>query len=63
MISRNSDATLGAALYRARGWAQFGDMRAIGYTYGFQAQYYGVIDNEGVPGDHGARTRAARNSR
>ncbi len=46
-ISRNSDATLGAALYSARGWAQFGDFRAIGYTYGIQASYYGVIDNQG----------------
>lgn len=48
-ISRNSDATLGAALYSARGWAQFGDFRAIGYTYGVQASYYGVIDNQGAP--------------
>jgi LPS-assembly protein len=48
-ISRNSDATLGAALYSKRGWAQFGDFRAIGYTYGVQATYYGVIDNKGAP--------------
>jgi LPS-assembly protein len=48
-ISRNSDATLGAALYSSRGWAQFGNFRAIGYTYGFQAAYYGVIDNKGAP--------------
>ena len=32
---------------RSRGWAQFGDFRAIGYTYGIQATYYGVIDNKG----------------
>ena len=51
-ISRNSDATLGAALYSARGWAQFGEFRAIGYTYGIQASYYGVIDNEGAPVTH-----------
>ena len=37
-INRNSDATLGAALYSARGWAQFGDFRAIGYTYGMQGR-------------------------
>jgi LPS-assembly protein len=49
VISRNSDATLGAALYSARGWAQFGDFRAIGYTYGVQAAYYGVIDSKGAP--------------
>ena len=48
-ISRNTDATLGAALYSSRGWAQFGDFRAIGYTYGFQAAYYGVIDSKGAP--------------
>ncbi len=48
-ISRNADATLGAALYSSRGWAQFGDFRAIGYSYGFQAAYYGVIDNQGAP--------------
>lgn len=47
VISRNADATLGAALYSKRGWAQFGDFRAIGYTYGIQATYYGVIDNQG----------------
>ena len=47
VISRNADATLGAALYSKRGWAQFGDFRAIGYTYGIQATYYGVIDNKG----------------
>lgn len=49
VISRNMDATLGAALYSARGWAQFGDFRALGYTYAFHAEYYGVIDNKGEP--------------
>ncbi len=47
VISRNADATLGAALYSSVGWAQFGNFRAIGYTYGLQAQYFGVIDNKG----------------
>ena len=51
-INRNSDATFGAALYSARGWAQFGDYRAIGYSYGLQAQYYGVIDSNGAPVTH-----------
>ena len=49
VISRNADATIGAALYSARGWAQFGDFRAIGYTYALQSEYYGVIDQEGAP--------------
>ncbi len=49
VLSRNADATIGAALYNARGWAQFGDLRAIGYTYTFQAEYYGVIDQKGAP--------------
>ncbi len=48
-MSRNADATLGAALYSARGWAQFGDFRALGYTYGIQANYYGVVDSKGAP--------------
>jgi len=48
-MARNADATLGAALYSARGWAQFGDLRAIGYTYGLQANYYGVVDSKGAP--------------
>jgi LPS-assembly protein len=51
-ISRNVDATMGAALYSARGWAQFGDFRAIGYTYGINAQYYGVLDNKGAPNQY-----------
>lgn len=49
VINRNSDATLGAALYSKRGWAQFGDFRTIGYSYALQAQYYGVIDQKGAP--------------
>ena len=50
VISRNIDATLGAAYYSKRGSAEFGDLRAVGYTYGFQANYFGVIDNKGYPG-------------
>lgn len=61
VISRNADATLGAALYSSRGSAQFGDFRAIGYSYGFQASYYGVIDSKGAPpGPTTSRTRAAK---
>ncbi|HUI84909.1 MAG TPA: LPS assembly protein LptD [Candidatus Binatia bacterium] len=52
VLSRNADATLGAALYSARGWAQFGDLRVIGYSYGLQAQYYGVVDENGAPHTH-----------
>jgi LPS-assembly protein len=48
-INRHMDATLGATLYNARGWAQLGDLRAIGYTYGLQAVYYGVVDEKGAP--------------
>ncbi len=48
-ISRNADATIGAALYSKRGWAQTADLRAIGYTYGFAANYFGVIDSQGYP--------------
>ena len=51
-LSRNADATLGAAYYSKRGAAQFGQLRAVGYTYAFQAQYFGVIDNEGNPATH-----------
>jgi len=50
VLSRNADATLGAAYYSSRGSAQFGQLRAVGYTYGFQANYFGVIDDEGYPG-------------
>ncbi|MGC2109797.1 MAG: LPS assembly protein LptD [Candidatus Korobacteraceae bacterium] len=49
VLSRNADVTLGAALYASRGWAQFGNFRAIGYTYAVQAEYYGVIDQNGQP--------------
>ncbi len=50
VLSRNADATLGAALYSKIGWAQLGDLRAVGYTYGFLANYFGVIDNKGFQG-------------
>ena len=49
VISRNADATMGAAIYTARGWAQFGDLRASASATAFQAQYYGVMDNKGTP--------------
>jgi LPS-assembly protein len=49
-MTRNADATIGAALYSKRGWAQTADIRAIGYTYGFAANYFGVIDSQGYPG-------------
>ncbi len=49
-ISRNADAQMGAALYSKRGSAQFGDVRALGHTYSFQAVYFGVIDEQGAPG-------------
>ncbi len=52
VLSRNADVTLGASLYASRGWAQFGDFRSLGYTYGFQAAYYGVIDEQGAPVSH-----------
>ena len=50
VLSRNADATLGAAYYSKRGSAQFGDLRAVGFTYGLQANYFGVIDDKGYPG-------------
>ena len=49
-LSRNADATLGAAIYSARGPAFLDDLRAVGYDYGFQANFYGVVDNQGAPG-------------
>ncbi len=62
-INRSNDATLGASLYSARGWAQHGIFRSIGYNYQFKAEYFGVIDEKGVPqGQAGAgRNRVARN--
>jgi len=50
VLSRNADATLGAYLYSARGSAQYGDIRVVGYSYGLQANYFGVIDDKGYPG-------------
>ena len=49
VISRNADATMGAALYSKRGSAQYGNVRWLGVGSSFQAQYYGVIDNKGNP--------------
>jgi len=49
-VSRNIDATIGAAYYSKRGPAEFDDLRAVGYTYAFQANFFGVQDNEGAPG-------------
>ena len=37
------------ALYSKRGWAQHGVYRAVGYTYTFHAEYFGVIDEKGYP--------------
>jgi LPS-assembly protein len=48
-INRSNDATIGASLYSARGWAQHGIFRSVGYKYQFKAEYFGVIDNNGVP--------------
>ncbi len=48
-INRSNDATLGASLYSARGWAQHGIFRSVGYNYQFKAEYFGVIDQEGAP--------------
>ena len=52
VLSRNADATIGASLYSARGWAQFGDFRWLGLNSAFQAQYFGVVDNQGNPQTH-----------
>lgn len=51
-INRNSDATIGAELFSSRGWAQHAEYRAIGYTYRFQTEYFGVIDSNGAPKTH-----------
>ena len=48
-INRSSDATIGLEYFSSRGWAQHGLYRAVGYKYSFQAEYYGVVDNDGVP--------------
>jgi LPS-assembly protein len=48
-INRSNDATIGASLYSARGWAQHGIFRSMGYKYQFKAEYFGVIDNKGAP--------------
>jgi LPS-assembly protein len=48
-INRSNDATIGASLYSARGWAQHGVFRSVGYKYQFRAEYFGVIDQQGAP--------------
>src|ERR1019366_6943004 len=48
-INRSNDATIGASLYSARGWAQHAIFRSIGYNYQFKAEYFGVIDEQGAP--------------
>ncbi len=48
-INRSNDANIGASLYSARGWAQHGIFRSIGYKYQFKAEYFGVIDQKGAP--------------
>ena len=49
VISRNSDATIGAEYYSKRGWAQLGTFRWLGFKSAFQAQYFGVVDYKGNP--------------
>ncbi|MGA9565923.1 MAG: LPS assembly protein LptD [Candidatus Korobacteraceae bacterium] len=48
-INRNSDAEIGGYLFSARGYAQVGDYRNIGWHYQLHAEYYGVIDEKGNP--------------
>jgi LPS-assembly protein len=48
-INRNSDAEIGGYYFSARGWAQTGNYRNIGWHYQFHAEYYGVIDEQGNP--------------
>ncbi len=48
-INRSNDATIGASLYSARGWAQHGVFRSVGYKYQFRAEYFGVLDEQGAP--------------
>src|SRR5579863_2347290 len=51
-INRSTDATIGAALYSARGIAELGQVRALGSDYALQANYYGVVDQKGAPVTH-----------
>jgi len=48
-INRSSDATIGAEYYSKRGWAQYGDYRAVSYKWRLFATYYGVVDSKGQP--------------
>ena len=36
-------------MYTARGWAEHGIFRSVGYNYVFKAEYFGVIDEQGAP--------------
>jgi LPS-assembly protein len=49
-LTRNMDATIGAEYFSKRGPAELDDFRALGYTYGLQANFYGVQDIQGAPG-------------
>jgi len=49
VISRNADATVGASIFTKRGPAEYGNLRWLGFGSVFQAQYYGVMDNQGNP--------------
>jgi len=51
-INRNMDAEIGGYYFSSRGWAQIGNYRAVGWTWQFHAEYYGVIDEEGDPKYH-----------
>jgi LPS-assembly protein len=49
VISRNSDATIGASIFSKRGPAEAGNFRWIGFGSAFQAQFTAVQDNKGNP--------------
>jgi len=48
-LSRNMDATIGAEYFSKRGPAELDNFRAVGYTYGLQANFYAVQDLQGYP--------------
>jgi LPS-assembly protein len=48
-INRSSDAEIGGYYFSSRGWAQIGNYRILGWKYGFHAEYYGVVDEQGNP--------------
>ncbi len=49
VISRNADATIGGSIYSARGPAEYGNFRWVGFGSAFQMQFTAVQDNEGNP--------------